>query len=136
MGFFLASNAFLWQSLIIGSAVFWATSTLAYLFTRRISVAFFTQALMMTLTYGLSNWFFALLVSCILSLTLARTTRSRILSAGMLMLPAIISEAVFDIYGTIVWGWEWTFNDLLSYIIGSALAAPSSIVVGKIFKRC
>lgn len=138
MGYLLANGAlnFVWQSLIIGSAVYWSTATIAYLFTRRPNVAFFTQALMMILTFGLNNWFFILLVSGIYSWVLARSTRNRVLSAGALILPLIIAEATFDIYGTIAWGWEWTFSSVLSFAIGSAMASPLAIIIGKMFKRC
>lgn len=138
MGFLLANGAlaFIWQSLMIGTAVYWSTATLAYILTRRINVVFFTQALMMILTFGLNNWFFILLISGVYSWILARSTRNRVLSAGALILPLIITEATFDIYGTIAWGWQWTFSDLAFSIIGSALASQISIIFGKMFKRC
>jgi hypothetical protein len=138
MGYLLANGAleFVWQNLLIGSAVYWSTATTAFILTRRPNVAFFTQVLMMILTYGLNNWFFILLVSGVYSWVLSRSTRNRILSAGALILPLIIAEATFDIYGTIAWAWEWTFSSVVSFAIGSALASPLSIVVGKMFKRC
>jgi len=138
MGFLLANGAlnFVWQSLMIGSAVYWSTATIAYILTRRTNVAFFTQALMMTLTFGLNNWFFILVVSGMLSWILARSTRNRVLSAEALILPVVIAEVTFNIYAAIAWGWEWTFGNLISLIIGSMLAAPLSVFIGKIFKRC
>jgi len=138
MGYLLANGAinFVWQSLMLGTAVYWSTATIAYVLTKRPNVAFFTQALMMILTFGLNNWFFILLVSGIYSWVLTRSTRNQVLSAGALILPAIIAEATFDIYGTFAWGWEWIFSNVVSFAIGSALASPISIVVGKIFKRC
>jgi len=137
MGLFLSNNAFefIWQNPLIVTAFFWSASLTAYLFAKRTSVAFFSQALMMTIIYGYENWVFILIVCSVLSWTLARLTKSRGVSIGILAISAICAELTYDFYGLIIWDWQWTFDELIPWIIGATLSALISIIVAKIFKK-
>lgn len=123
---------FVWQNLIIASAVFWSTATTAYILTRRLYVAGFTHALMMVLL-PYYYWFDVLLGSGIYYWVLTRSTKNRELSAWALMIPIIISQTTF---AAIHWEKGWTFISMFLITIGSALASPLSIVIGKMFKKC
>lgn len=141
MGWLLANNSlqFIWQNLILGNTVYWSIALTVYTLTRRPMAAFFTQALMMILMFRFDlkfeNIFLVLLISIVLSSTLARLTRDRVVSVFILAIPTICAEITYDLYGTIAWKWEWSNDVIISLIVGAALAAPVAVVIGKIFKR-